>query len=136
MRAAYVYRDVDANSIVFRPCLRVLVKLLGIVVSNHQCVLGKVLEETLGRRAINEEVQRLGDGAQGQKREDRPHVGRLGIGARDWRLFACRRGDCSKQRGSRRHELEEGSRKDLAKRRSSCAVVVIVLGWSLAGDGA
>lgn len=55
------------------PRLPVVIPLLGRVVSDHQCVLGQLLEEALGRGAVNVEVERLRDGAHGEQGEGEPH---------------------------------------------------------------
>ena len=48
------------------PSIHSVVPLLGRVVAHHQRVLGQLLVEALGRGAVDEEVQRLRDGAKGK----------------------------------------------------------------------
>lgn len=83
--ATYVDGDVDADAVMLGPRTHVLVPLLGLVVADYQRVLGQVLEETFRLRPVDVEVQRLGDGAQRQKGENRSHddyvVDRSGVRA-------------------------------------------------------
>ena len=51
----------------------VVVPFLRLKMSNHQRILGKVLEEALGLCAVDEEVQRLRDAREREKGEDGPH---------------------------------------------------------------
>lgn len=70
----YINGDVDADAVMLGPGPHVLVPLLGLVVADYQRVLGQVLEEAFRLRPVDEEVERLGDGAQRQEGEDRLHV--------------------------------------------------------------
>ncbi len=55
------------------PAAYVVVPLLGLVMADHQRALGQVLEEAFWLRAVDEEVERLSDGAQREQGENRPH---------------------------------------------------------------
>lgn len=55
------------------PRMPLVVPFLCRVVANHQCVLGQFLVEALGAGAVDEEVERLSNGAQREQREERPH---------------------------------------------------------------
>ena len=63
------------------PGAHVVVPFLGLVVAHHQCVLGQVLEEAFRLGPVDEEVERLGDGAQREEREYRPHGDEGAVGA-------------------------------------------------------
>lgn len=69
----YIDRDVDADAVVLSPPAHVVVPLLRLVVADHQRPLRQILEETFRLRPVDEEVERLGDGAQGQEGEEGPH---------------------------------------------------------------
>jgi len=73
----FVDRDVDAETIVLGPLVGPLIVLLSSVVADDEGVLGELLEEALGRGAVDVEVERLRNGAQREQREERPHVGNL-----------------------------------------------------------
>lgn len=74
-RGTHIDGDVDAEAVVFGPVVQPIVPLLCGVVADNKSVLGQLLEEALRRRAIDEEVKRLRDSAEGQEREEGPHVG-------------------------------------------------------------
>lgn len=77
MRPTYINSDIDADIIVLPPRVPVLVVFLSGVMADHQCILWQLLVETFRGLAVKEEVKGLGDlseGAQGHKREKRPHV--------------------------------------------------------------
>lgn len=57
-----------------RPRPRVVVEFVEVVVAHDQRVLGQLLVEALGLRAVDEEVQRLSHGAQRQEGKYRPHL--------------------------------------------------------------
>lgn len=59
LRLAYIYRDEDVQSVMFRPCFRLLIVLFGGIVANYKRVLGQLFKETLRCRAVNVEVERL-----------------------------------------------------------------------------
>lgn len=69
----HIDRDVDADAVVALPHLGAVVPFLGRVVADDQGVLGELLEEALGRRDVDEEVEGLGHGGQGQEWEKGPH---------------------------------------------------------------
>lgn len=69
----YVDRDEDADAVVLLPAIGSLVKLLGFVVANHQRVLGQLLKEALGPRAVNVQVQGADRAGQRQQRENCLH---------------------------------------------------------------
>lgn len=56
----HINGNVDADAIVLGPGLDVVVPLLGIVVADDERVLGQLLEEALGLRGVNVQVQRAG----------------------------------------------------------------------------
>ncbi len=58
-RKTYVDGYVDAEAVVLRPRPRVVVEFVEVVVAHDQRVLGQLLIEALGLRAVDEEVQRL-----------------------------------------------------------------------------
>ena len=60
----YIYRDEDVDAIVLLPRMTPVVPFLCRVVTNHQGVLGQFLVEALGAGAVDEEVERLSNGAQ------------------------------------------------------------------------
>lgn len=52
-----------------------LVPFLGTVVSHNKSVFGKLFVETFGSDTVDEEVKRVRNGAEGENREERSHVG-------------------------------------------------------------
>lgn len=79
----YINSDKDADTIVLPPCVPLVIKLLGCVVTDHQGVLGKLLVEALLGSAIEVEVERLSDlnqRAQAQDRKDASHAVGCAVG--------------------------------------------------------
>lgn len=59
----YIDRYINADAIVLGPGAHIIVPLLGLVVTDDQCTLGKILEETFRLGAVDVEVEGLSDGA-------------------------------------------------------------------------
>lgn len=69
----YIDGNEDVDSTVLLPRIHSVVVLLGGVVSYDERVLGKFLEEALGRGAVDEEVESLCGRGQRQEREETLH---------------------------------------------------------------